>query len=1134
VPVWAQQTERPAIKVALSDDQSIITHRILHTALERSGCQMVSKVTGMRTAVADVNYGDAAILPLQTDGWELQYPNLIKVPVVVEHVEFTAYTRSEDAYQFSEWSGLKGLRLGCRWQNQYVVNNAPRAGASKLVTVNSLEELWDTLLNNEADVVVLPRMSHFENRFPKGIKRGGVIERQACYTYVNKDYAYLVPLLEKAYREMTRDGTLSLIKSGQQASGSKKTVLQINSYNTHVEWERTQIEAVRKIFDQYTEVEFRSLDLNTNELHNQASFNSVISDFIRTDFIDRNPDLIIASGNEALAFTLNNYYLLFPRVPVVFCGINDLDVSMLYGLEDYVTGICETVSFYETVAEMLRLYSGTRRIFILNDYIFTKSTKIREDIKKSIAASYWPVEFVFNEDKPFGEILEDIRSFEADTLVLIGHYIADSDKIFYSEIDVQELVSQASKSPVFCITTSYNGHGTLGGLVSAADVQGSITAAIAVDILEGKPPLEVPIIIDSASFNRWQFDYKAAKRFKININNLPVGHVVVNNVLPIWESNPFEFKLALAVAGLLVVIICGLIIFLSMLRTKNAHLLEMQSHLYSAEELLEKDNELRRMLENTAQKEKEANMLKSRFLANMSHEIRTPMNAIIGLSQLALVKEQIPENENFFHKINSSAKNLLSIINDILDFSKIEAEKLDLAEAEFELEDVISNAFMVAVDRIEEKPLEIILDMQANVPCRLCGDSTRLWQILKNLLDNAVKYSESGNVILSVNAAGAGGGSITLCFSVKDTGIGMSPDQLERLFTPFEQFHQKTFTTKRTGTGLGMSITKQLTELMGGEIKVTSQVGAGTEFCATLPFKLSSETKTIHDISVNYVKKTARQAEPLLLIGGYTESMRIMQGLLKDAGLSSVIAATAAEAAEMIESASGKAAYQAVIADCRTNEDGLLIAKRIKEACKRSVNKVPENEAAMNEVPRMLLATANMKQLLSKQQVNEAGIDGIIEKPFTVSVFMQKVCGITKEIPGDHGKNVKYSMAKVLLCEDNEINQLVASGILNEFGITPMIAANGQEALDLLEVNTFDLIFMDIIMPVMDGHETTIAIRQSDKEYRNTPICALTANVMVDEIQQCVSEGMNAHLEKPISFEAVTVVLADFLADFAD
>jgi len=569
-PVWAQMSHAgdagmPVIKVAFSDDQSVIAERVLHEALKRSGYNMLAKGTGMRTAIADVNYGDAAILPAQTAGFDRLYANLIRVPVVIDYVEFTVYSSSDKTYNFSGWEGMAGLRVGYRWQNEYIANNIARARASALVRVDEVDDLWNSLLNGDADAVILPRFSHYEHRFPPGVKRVSVIEQQPVYSYVNNRFSYLVPLLEKAYSDMIAEGIISSIHSGEKIAGKKSFVLHINSYNAQNVWERSQMESIRAGLEVTAPLDYYCIYLNSNEPHSQTSFNSVISEMIRTEFIERYPNLVIVSGNEAFEFVAKNYYLLFPNLPVLFYGVSALKDSMLYGLEEQITGVSETITFFETVQEMLRSFPRVNRIYVLNGQYLSRSISIRESIQNEIPTLSSrlgkPVEIVFSEDKSLPQILEEIGDFGDDTLVLIGNYFSDTSGVFYSEAEIQRFVSQASVNPVYCLTTSYIGHGVLGGLVSSTGEKNDITASMAAEILKGTPVKDIPVIFDSSSYNQWQFDNEVIKRFKINKKNLPKGYVLINRALPVWESNPYAFRLLLTIAALFQLIIIGLVLF---------------------------------------------------------------------------------------------------------------------------------------------------------------------------------------------------------------------------------------------------------------------------------------------------------------------------------------------------------------------------------------------------------------------------------------------------------------------------------------------------------------------------------------------------------------------------------------------
>ena len=1056
----------PAIKVAMSDDQSIIIERVLNEGLRRSGYQMAAKITGMRTAIADVNYGDAAVLPSQTDGWEQIYPNLIQVPVAIDNVEFTSYTRSDDLYEFSQWSDMAGLRIGYRWQNEYVANNIWRTQAGELIIVNDYDELWASLLNNLTDAVVLPRLSHYEHRYPYGTRRAGVIERQPVYTYINRNYTRLALLLENAYREMYSDGTFDLIRGNFEPAKTKKTVLHINSYNAQNEWERNQMEYIRGRLENETDFQYYNFYLNSNELHSRASYNVIVSDMIRAGYVTRHPDLIIASGNTALEFTMNNYYLLFPNVPVLFFGVLGLNDSMLHGLENYITGVSESISFYETVMEMLKLYPQTKRIYILNDYILLRSTKIREEILKSINSNEFPVEIAFNDNKPFTEILEDIKSFGSYTLILIGNYHSDSSNLYYLESDVQKLTAEASLNPVFCLTTSYIGSGTLGGLVSSsADVQGKIIASMAYDLLNGKTPSQIPVIYDSLHLDQWQFDYEVLKKFKINSGTLPQNYTIINRPLPVWESNPVEFKLMLTVALLLLLIIIGLMFFLRALNIKKGEAMA-------------------------------ASHAKSAFLANMSHEIRTPMNAIIGMADLALREEDRDDAREHIHTVKQAGTNLLSIINDILDFSKVEAGKLQISSSPYYLTSVLNDVISIIRMRVTDTPIQFIVETDSAIPCMLIGDEARIRQILINLLGNAVKYTDNGFIKLTARMeAAASKESIMLIFEIEDSGMGIKPEKIEKLFDEYVQID--TGSRSVEGVGLGLTITKALLKAMDGKIHVTSEYGKGSVFTASFPQLVKNPERAASITGAEHKKSLVLEDRKI-----YADSIR---RAFENMGGSYVIKEDENDLEQTISSGGFKFIFTSYKLYNRNRE----ILQKFK-----AISKI------------VLLAEFNEK-------TTEYGLS-VLSLPvysITLARFLNNLTAADCDSE-DAGRSETFNApdARVLLVDDININLAVAKGLLEPYGLQIDLCTSGFQAIEAVKTKNYDLVFMDHKMPGMDGIEAVQRIRGLEGEkYKNLPIIALTANAISGMKEMFLKNGFNDYLTKPINTAELEKILEKWI-----
>ena len=505
-----------------------------------------------------------------------------------------------------------------------------------------------------------------------------------------------------------------------------------------------------------------------------------------------------------------------------------------------------------------------------------------------------------------------------------------------------------------------------------------------------------------------------------------------------------------------------------------------------------------------------ASITKSAFLANMSHEIRTPMNGVIAATDLALSEDLPPKVKHYLEIIQSSAYSLLEIINDILDFSKIEADKLDIETHPFLLDDVIDRVTDVFMSKAAEKGVEILVDIDLEAPKALIGDSLRLQQIIKNLIDNSVKFTEKGGIILvGVKALEKTSDRVTLAFFVKDTGIGIMPEYIDKLFKPFTQADTST-TRKHAGTGLGLSICKRLVEMMGGRIWVESELGKGSTFHFIASFKrMAKERKR------KLMPPPDIQNLKVLVVDDCPDSRAIMQKILESFGFRPELVSSGKEALDMLyENQTMEEPFELVIIDWRMPEmDGIETSRIIREDMKLTIP--------------IILMTAFGRET-EKLDAEKAGINAFLTKPIFQSTLFNAIMdtfgkkALKIEEKGKHittkisiYKNFLRGM-RILVAEDNPTNREIAKAILEGAGIVVEIANNGKEAVKAVQRSRFDAVLMDIQMPEMDGYEATGIIRR-DPAVKSLPIIAMTAHAMKGDEEKCLKAGMDAYIAKPIN-----------------
>ncbi|WP_170923716.1 response regulator [Desulfocicer vacuolatum] len=581
----------------------------------------------------------------------------------------------------------------------------------------------------------------------------------------------------------------------------------------------------------------------------------------------------------------------------------------------------------------------------------------------------------------------------------------------------------------------------------------------------------------------------------------------------------------------------------------------MRGYLFTAMDM-SRQKQMKQELIQAMESAESANASKGDFLARMSHEIRTPMNGIIGMAHLMANTSLNTTQKNYLDKIQTSARTLLNLINDILDFSKIDAGKLTLESIDFRLEEVMANLVNTIGFQAEDKGLEFLFRLDKKIPSRLKGDPLRLGQILMNLAGNAIKFTESGEIIISVTleehddfdtTAMPGPGiksplekekhhepspcslsqnsQVILKFSVKDSGVGLRSEQIDSLFDAFSQADDS-ITRKYGGTGLGLSICSQLTRMMGGNIWVESTPGEGSTFIFTVKLQYSQNR-----ISSPATEQKRLLGHRALVVDDNRSARELLVSMLESFGMQVDSAPGGQRALDCLGQAlKANMPYDVVLLDwIMPGMDGIETARRIKA------------NGALAKTPAMLMVTANGRDE-ARMAAQKTGIKAFLLKPVYPSVMyntLQETLGIPP-MPHDISsrspskasfaasaqKNIRK--AHILLVEDNAINQEVARIFLEDVGMQVDIAENGQTCLDMMEKKSYDLIFMDIQMPVLDGLETTRIIRNK-KKLHQIPIIAMTAHAMAGDREKSLKAGMNGHLNKPVNPQKLYQILQHFI-----
>lgn len=873
------------------------------------------------------------------------------------------------------------------------------------------------------------------------------------------------------------------------ADGENRTVVILHSYHQGFKWTDDIAAGISEVLQTYPV----KIEVIHEYMDSKRRWDSVYQNHLKNlyayKYQNMKIDAVIVSDNIAFDYTREFGKDVFPGTPVFFCGVNYLEPQSIKDFPLY-TGISEMVDIEKNISLILKLHPMTRQIAFIVDS--TETGLIIASFLNRQRQKYGNrLEIRQLTDLTFGELQTEVSRLPDDTVILLSIFFRDRAGKFMEFDESTKQIVKASKVPVYALWDFSLGYGTFGGYLTSGREQGTSVARKVLQYFSGTPVTQIPVRYEEVTIPK--FDWSVIQKYKINAEALPSDAVINNR-----PANIFEQYRELVVGGFaLIISMFWLNLILSYLVRKRT------SDLHAAKERAET-----------------ANKSKSQFLANMSHELRTPLNGVIGFTELLMSTRLNQLQLQYALHANTSAHALLGIINNILDFSKIEAGRLELEIAKTDLIKLLEQSMSVVKYTAEKKGLELLLKIPPQMPRFAFVDPVRLGQVIINLLGNAVKFTEKGEVELSVEFVQTDSQNGQYTFAIRDTGIGISPADKNNIFKEFSQADNSA-TRHFGGTGLGLSISKILVEKMNGTLDMESDPGRGSKFY----FSISSVFNHGKETSLEKLKEIKR----ILIVDDNENNRVILQRSIENWNISTELASSGREA---IEKLAGDNCFDAIIMDYMMPELNGIETIRLM---RNQLNLTPDKQP-------IIILYSSCDDVSLHNDCQQLGVFFKLLKPVTTEELFTCLCSlhhhngaippIAKNYLAEPFATIKTLKPVIMIAEDVTMNLLLISELFKKLipAATIIEAYDGCEAVNKFSENKPDIIFMDIQMPNLDGYDASRQIRKLEATSKShVPIIALTASAIKGEHEKCIAAGMSDFITKPIDPHKIAEVLKKHL-----